>query len=207
MKITTSRSLFEALDDRGSTAAERKAFDDEVWAQRGAEGAILVTDLSGFTRVTKEHGIVQFLALFRKFQALCGPTIEANGGQLLKQEADDLFGLFSNATQAISSAKNMLEKLREHNASALPEEQIGLSVGIDFGQYIRLTDDAYGDPVNVAFKLGEDIANRNEIRIGKSAYEQVKDSRELLSAFDLQGPVSVEASGNALEHYILTLKN
>ena len=90
MEISTTQSLLEALDERGQTPEERKSFDDEVWRQRGAKGAILVTDLSGFTRATKTHGVIHFLSIFRRFQNSCGPLLEKNGGHLFKQEADDL---------------------------------------------------------------------------------------------------------------------
>ena len=37
-----------------------------------------------------------------------------------------------------------------------------------------MSNDAFGDRVNVAFKLGEDIAQSGDIRVGKAGCEQAK---------------------------------
>jgi class 3 adenylate cyclase len=205
MKISSTSTLLEALDTRGTTEEARKKFDTEVWNQCGQYGAILVTDLTGFTKSTKRYGILQFLSVFRRFQKICGPKLSENGGELLKQEADDLFGVFPHSFQAITAAKQMLENVRELNKSLAPEDQMGLSVGIDYGHFLRLSDDAYGDPVNVAFKLGEDIAATGEIRVGKEGYEEAEKSGSFPPGLNTEGPVTTSKSGASMEHYILTL--
>ena len=206
MKITSTQTLLEALDERGTSIEARQAFDAEIWKQCGEHGAVLVTDLTGFTKSTKRHGILQFLSVFRRFQKICGPKLSENSGQLLKQEADDLFGLFPQTYQAITAAKEMMEAVKQMNESLAAEDQMGLSVGIDFGHFIRLSDDAYGDPVNVAFKLGEDISETGDIRVGKAGYEEAKASGKLPPGLEVDGPISLSKSGASLEHYILRLK-
>ena len=203
MEISTTQSLLEALDDRGQTPEERKSFDDEVWRQRGAKGAILVTDLSGFTRATKTHGVIHFLSIFRRFQNSCGPLLEKNGGHLFKQEADDLFAIFPSASQAIETGLEMLRTIEALNKISSPINRMGLGVGVDYGQFIQLTDDAYGDPINAAFKLGEDIARSGEVLVGLRAYEQARKEGWKPDAAQIMGPVKVDTSGVAFEHYIL----
>jgi adenylate cyclase len=203
MPIDTARSLFEAIDERGTTLEDHAAFDQQVWQECGTSGALLVTDLSGFTRSTKTYGILQFLSIFRRFQKLCMPILEDNSGSLIKQEADDLFGCFPDAPHAIDAAVEMMRAVAYINASSEPKDQIGLSVGIEYGHFLRLSDDAYGDPVNVAFKLGEDIAKTSEIRLGPVAYAQAQELGYSFEGCTLDGPVSVEVSRVELEHYIL----
>src|SRR5688500_14851594 len=115
-KITTCESLLEALDQRPlNDAGAAKVFDDRVWAERGATGAILVTDLSGFTRITKQHGILHFLSIFRRCQRECVPLIGRYGGTLLKQEADDFIAFFDDAPPALECALHMLDAMGQLN--------------------------------------------------------------------------------------------
>ena len=200
--ITDAQSLFAALDHRGENPEE---FDTDVWAQCGTEATILVTDLSGFTEATKSHGILHFLGMFRRFQTACVPLIGKNNGTLLKQEADDVFGLFNNPEDAISAGLEMLSMIETLNEGSEPKDVLGLSLGVDYGRLIRLSDDAYGDPVNVAFKLGEDIAGRGELRVGAAAYEKAKDNGYKFECA-VSGPTTEEASRVPLKHYILTLR-
>jgi adenylate cyclase len=179
-KITTAASLLEALDARPHDPAAAAAFDAAIWAERGAEAAMLVTDLAGFTRVTKSRGILHFLAMFRRCQRVCLPIIEAHRGVLLKQEADDFIVLFPDVKQALDAATEMLTAMRALNAT-LPEiDRVFMCMGIEWGALLRLDDDAFGDAVNVAFKLGEDVADSNEVLVGEVGF-----ARAVSAGYDL----------------------
>ena len=49
---------------------------------------MLVSDMSGFSRVCKEEGILHFLANIKIMQAMCVPICEARGGVMVKVAAD-----------------------------------------------------------------------------------------------------------------------
>ncbi|MFO0727019.1 MAG: adenylate/guanylate cyclase domain-containing protein [Myxococcota bacterium] len=204
-KIRTARDLLDALDQRGR-GDEAESFDQAVWKQLGTEGTVLVTDLSGFTRLTRNHGILHFLQIFRRCENVCLPLIAAYGGTLLKEEADDLIGLFASPTKALECAAAMLEGLAEVNATLAEEEHIGLCIGIDHGRFIRLDDDAFGDPVNTAFKLGEDVADRDEILIAADAFARAKTSGYDFSRFVVDGPRERETGSIVVPHYALRLR-
>ena len=52
-------------------------------------------------------------------------------------------------------------------------EHIFLSVGIDYGRMLLVgSGDYYGDPVNTASKLGEDLAGKSETLVTDRALEQ-----------------------------------
>ena len=54
----------------------------------------------------------------------------------------------------------------------------GVSIGLDYGQILVIKEqDCYGDTVNVAFKLGEDIAQKNEILITYKIINENKSCR------------------------------
>lgn len=205
--ISTTRALLDALDHRGQDAEARAAFDAAVWAARGQKAAILVTDLSGFTKQTKKHGILHFLHVFRRCEQACLPIIEAFGGQLMKQEADDLITIFDDPLSALKAGIEMqqvTQTLNQHLPN--PDDHVRMSMGVDYGPLIRLDDDAFGDAVNVAFKLGEDVADAGELLIGKTAFELTSQEGFDWTPYQVQGPRVVTAGNVALEHWSLRLK-
>jgi class 3 adenylate cyclase len=205
--ITTIDSLLVALDQRpvGDVAAA-KVFDDAIWAQVGATGAIMVTDLSGFTRITKHHGILHFLSIFRRCQRACIPLIARFDGILLKQEADDFIAFFPDAPYAVQCAMEMLATTRALNKTLAEEDRLYMCIGVEYGPLLRLTDDAFGDTVNVAFKLGEDIASPEEILIGKHAYDRINNLGFDLSACNVSELKSATSGSVALAHHSIRLK-
>lgn len=205
-EITDLRSLLETLEKRIGTPEERKAFDEAVWAKCGTEGAVLATDLSGFTRLTRAYGVLHFLAIFRRCQRLCVPLINKHGGSLLKQEADDLIGLFVDPESAILAAIDMLRVCEGSNQGVGDhDDHLRLCIGIDYGTFLKLTDDAFGDPVNVAYKLGEDMAEPGEILVGQRAFEKARANGLDLAGIQVEGPISETAGGVNLVHYSLRL--
>jgi class 3 adenylate cyclase len=169
--LTTRQSLYEALDARGDGAEDRKRFDDAVWAAVGLDASVLVTDLSGFTRLTRQHGVLHFLSIVRRFTLACTPIMTKHGGSLVCHEADDVIGLFSEPKDAVHAALEMLAHVRELNRALKEEDRIGLSIGIEHGRILRLSDDVFGDAVNLAYKLGEDLAGLDECLVGRTAFD------------------------------------
>jgi adenylate cyclase len=205
--ITTIESLLEALDHRPvGDPASAKQFDDEIWAKVGAIGAILVTDLSGFTRITKHHGILHFLSIFRRCQRACIPLIAKFEGTLLKQEADDFIAFFPDAPNAVQCAMEMLATTRALNRTLAEEDRLYMCIGVEYGPLLRLTDDAFGDTVNVAFKLGEDLAHPEEILIGKHAFDRIHEVGFDLSKCNVSELKSATTGAVALAHHSIRLK-
>lgn len=53
----------------------------------------------------------------------------------------------------------------------------GVSIGLDYGQILVIKEqDCYGNTVNVAFKLGEDIAQKNEILITNTIKQHLSNT-------------------------------
>ena len=73
--------------------------------------------------------------------------------------------------------------LNDIGAERIPEDlDIHASVGIDFGKFllVRKTD-MYGAPVNVASKLGEDIAKPGEILVSAMAMSRIPKNADIRS--------------------------
>ena len=87
-----------------------------------------------------------------------------HGGRVIKYAADNMIASFP-ATDAAASAA-----LAINRAIATGAEGFTVSIGIDFGRFLLIEEgDCYGDPVNVACKLGEDIADSGEVLLTAAA--------------------------------------
>jgi class 3 adenylate cyclase len=84
--------------------------------------------------------------------------------------------IFRNVKKAVLCAIKMQEALQVYNQSRPAEEQVLLCVGIGYGKMLRVGEaDVFGQEVNAASKLGEDIAAAGEILATQAVVDQTKD--------------------------------
>ncbi len=132
--------------------------------------AVLISDMSGFSRITREEGILHFLGLIHRMQSLCRPVVEAHGGRWVKAEADNLYLSFPSARAAIEGAIGMHDACDEDARGRRRNDTVSLAIGIDYGPVLDLDgEDFYGDPVNIASKLGEDLASSGDLFVTRRA--------------------------------------
>jgi adenylate cyclase len=147
---------------------------DEIFGQ---EKAIMVLDMCGFSRTTQHHGIVSFLLMMHQMQLIARPGIEAEHGLVIKAEADNLFCLFDSVADAVRAAQEITQRLRALDAVLPDDRRLYVSIGIGCGRILTIEDqDLFGDEVNLACKLGEDVAERSEILLTAAAYTQLEGS-------------------------------
>ena len=143
-----------------------------IWDKFGTEGAVFISDMASFSSTSRKVGVCHFLKMIHRARQIIAPVIEANNGVLLKCDADNCYAFFSRADDAIRASFEVNAALYEANRNFSLGEQINLSVGIDFGRVLLIGDvEFFGDPVNTASKLGEDLATRNEILVTNRAIE------------------------------------
>jgi class 3 adenylate cyclase len=122
----------------------------------------------------QEGGIIPFLALLERLQRLVRPAIERTGGQILKTEADNVFAVYDSAEAAVGGAEEIRSHLRTVNDALPGEEEIYVSMAIGFGDLLLIgAEDVFGDEMNLACKLGEDLAQRDEILLTPDAHGAV----------------------------------
>ena len=159
---------FSELDD----AAEMEAARQHIWKQFGAEGAVFISDMASFSSTSRKIGVCHFLKLIHRARQMIAPLIAKNDGLLLKCDADNCYAFFKHPDDAIRASFDINEELFRHNDEFSLTEQIYLSVGIDYGRVLLIDDiDFFGDPVNTASKLGEDLAIKAETLVTKRALE------------------------------------
>jgi class 3 adenylate cyclase len=153
-------------------ADEQEAARGRIWSEFGVEGAVFISDMASFSSTSRKVGVCHFLKLIHRARQLIAPLIAANNGKLLKCDADNCYAFFDRTDDAIQASFDVNAALFKSNTEFRMEEQIYLSVGIDYGRVLLIDDiDFFGDPVNTASKLGEDLAIKAETLVTKRAIE------------------------------------
>ena len=147
---------------------------DEVFGQ---DKALVVLDMSGFTRTTQRHGIVSFLLMIHQMKLLAMPCIEAQGGLLIKAEADNLLCLFDTVPVAVRASLDIVNRLETVNPLLPEDRRLYASIGIGYGRVLNIEDkDLFGDEVNLVSKIGEDLAGKGEVLLSTAAHAQLGDT-------------------------------
>ena len=154
--------------------AERKKIEAMLWKDFGAEFAVFVLDMSGFSMLTRKYGIVHYLSMVRRMQLTTEPIVKSYGGQMLKYEADNCFAVFPDPLSAVNAAIAMQHAFKAANLLTADELDIHIACGIDYGKLLIIgNNDCFGDPVNRASKMGEDVAAAGEILVTKDAMDMI----------------------------------
>jgi adenylate cyclase len=153
----------------------RAAVEAELWACYGVEEAVMVLDMAGFSLLTLRHGVVHYLSMVRRMQRVVKPIVERHHGRVVKFEADNCFARFVEVTAAVEAAAEFHRAFAHLNALREPDDDVHVSTGIDHGRFLLVQDrDLFGSPVNLASKLGEDIAQPGEILVTAGGVAQAR---------------------------------
>jgi hypothetical protein len=132
--------------------------------------AVLVLDMSGFSSTTRQHGIISFLLMIHQMQLICRPVVEQYGGIVVKADADNLFCLFDKVADAVGASEEIISRLDAVNSILPMESHLYVALGIGYGKILNIgNEDIFGDEVNLACKLGEDIAGQGEVLLTSAA--------------------------------------
>jgi len=190
--------LWRLLDARNEHPESLPEIDAEIWRRFGHTAAVLVLDMCGFSRLTMRYGITHFLAMIRRLQTIVRPVIAQGGGHVVKTEADNVFATFDDVPEALATARAIQRSLDAANAF-LPEDwDLHAAIGIGYGPILLIGDaDLFGSEMNIASKLGEDVAARGEILLSSGARERIAAEFEATE-------IPVQLSGLALKVYRCT---
>ena len=171
--LLTGHSEFDSAIARFSDlhdSAEQETARAKIWEQFGTEGAVFISDMASFSSTSRKIGVCHFLKMIHRARKIIAPVIADNNGTLLKCDADNTYAYFENTSDAIQASFDVNAALFDSNDKHTIAEQIYLSVGIDFGRVLLVSDiEFFGDPVNTASKLGEDLAIKSETLITERA--------------------------------------
>jgi adenylate cyclase len=198
--INSLRELLLRYSETESTD-HREAIESEIWNRFGTERSVLIWDMSGFSLLTRRHGIVHYLSMVRRMQEITQPIVAEHQGVMVKFEADNGFAVFPEPEHAIKSALKMNAAFVLENANHAEEFDIRVSCGIDHGRILLINGrDFFGEAVNIACKLGEDLAGPGEILVSQLAADRLP----IETAFARE-PLNLTISGIELEAVSIAL--
>jgi class 3 adenylate cyclase len=188
---------------QSEVTTERQSIEKELWANYGAEYAVFVLDMSGFSLLTRKYGIVHYLSMVRRMQLTTEPIVKSYGGSMIKYEADNCFAVFPDPLSAVNAAIAMQHAFAASNILTTDDLDIHISCGIDYGKLLIIgQEDCFGDPVNRASKIGEDLANAGEILITRDAMEMIPAEANVKAR-----EVVLSISGISIPAFIVDYKN
>lgn len=169
-RLNTASALEQLLQQRLQHPETAEAIDAQIHDQFVETHAILVLDSSGFSRISHEQGIISALAEIERMRGAVLPVIAAHQGSVFKIEVDNVYAVFPTVELAIAASNAMIQQvapLQKH-----------ISVGIGYGELIMISrdnhySDVYGEQMNLASKLGEDLAGRDEVMLSDAAFQQI----------------------------------
>jgi adenylate cyclase len=184
----------QELNDEG-----RHEIEAALWKEYGAELVVFVLDMSGFSLLTRKYGIVHYLSMVRRMQLTTEPIIKSYGGSMIKYEADNCFAVFPDPLAAVNAAIAMQHAFNAANILSSEDLDIHIACGIDYGKLLMIGhEDCFGDPVNRASKMGEDIAAAGEILISRDAMQMIPAEAGIKAH-----EISVSISGITIPAYMI----
>ena len=178
---------------------ERHEIEGALWREYGAEYAVFVLDMSGFSMLTRKHGIVHYLSMVRRMQLTTEPIVKSHRGIMIKYEADNCFAVFPDPLSAVNAAIAMQHAFSAENLLTPDDLDIHISCGIDYGKILIIGhEDCFGEPVNRASKIGEDLAAAGEIFVTKEAMQMIPPEAGIKSR-----EMSVSISGIVIPAYAI----
>ena len=202
MTTPSNQSIFEAVRELDGAGTSTSAAEEALWEQFGDRRAVLVFDACGFTRLTRSHGIVRYLERLIEVRSRVRPILERFGCLGFRTEADNIYAQFPGAGEALDAAIASCEDLESSPVGLGTdgvEEHMRRATGISFGEILCCpVHGAFGDAMNLASKLGEDVAGPGEVLLTRAAWSSLPEDRR--RSFMKR---SVSICGLLVEHFAL----
>ncbi len=133
----------------------------------GPPPAVAFVDISGYTRLTEQHGDEAAVRASSVLQERAESIALAGDGRLVKLLGDGAMLLFRDPAGAASAVVDVVRRLTE-------EEGLPAHAGIDAGPVIQRDMDVFGHTVNVASRLA-DRAAPGEVLASEAVKDLVHD--------------------------------
>jgi class 3 adenylate cyclase len=202
MEIPSNQTLFDAIRELNRAGTNTSSVENALRERFGDTRAVLVFDACGFSRLTRSHGIVRYLERLIEVRSRVRPILESFGCMSFRTEADNIYAQFPGAEEALDAAIASCEDLGCSPVALdveSPGEQMRIATGIGFGELLCCpVHGAFGDEMNLASKLGEDVAGPGEVLLTRAAWSSLPEERR--RCFMKR---SVAICGLLIEHFAL----
>lgn len=169
-KGARTKRLLDYLRRRAKGKPEKRpAMDCKSFPTLFRKRAVVFTDTADFTMRAAQDGILHFLMVFESVAEEAARVVRKTGGDLVKVEGDSLIIRYDDINVACRGVVELESALQRLNRRRPDNEQLHFSYGIGYGDVLDLDEDMFGLEVNLASKLGEDLAEPGEALLTPSA--------------------------------------
>jgi adenylate cyclase len=134
----------------------------------GTSGAIVFSDLVGFTEFTAQNGDERALALVDRQEQLVRESLP-DRARIVKQLGDGLLLFFDDADAALHTCLDLVSLYAKETTVELP---LWVRTGLHFGCPRRRGDDLIGHDVNLAARIAE-LAAPGEVLLSADAVDEI----------------------------------
>lgn len=156
------------------------------WA--GQEVACLISDMSGFTKLTRKYGIIHFASIIARFRQITMPIMKKYGALLVTTEADSFNCVFPDVATALLAANDMHRHVGEANRLLPPERAHfrltldGIGVDLGPGPILDKAGKLHGRTFMNAHILGEELCTKGSVALSSRARDAVEGLDEFAGA-------------------------
>jgi len=152
-------------------------------------GAILFTDLVGFTEYTDACGDIAAVTLLDQQQVIVSNAlVEFSDCRIVKELGDGLMVWFAHVVDGLAAAVRILQSIgTARDDSGFP---LGVRMGMHAGEVIERGEDFVGHTVNIASRVS-DLAGPGELVVSEQVVRAVA-GESAAATFRPIGPVRVK---------------
>ncbi|TXS92101.1 adenylate/guanylate cyclase domain-containing protein [Parahaliea maris] len=196
--IVDGDNLFQCMSRMIAEGGDPCENEQQIWDRYGETVAILIIDSSGFSRTSQSHGILHFLSRLMQLRQICESVLQNHRCKRLHFEADNATAAFNDPSDAVRAALALQQAVYQSGLMLNERERFRISAGIGYGRllYSETLEGYFGDQMNIASKLGEDIACGDEILLSEAVYK----AAQKVMPTDIQ-TCDIEVSGIQLRYY------
>jgi adenylate cyclase len=150
--------------------------------------AILSADVKGYSRLMGEddEATVRTITAYRK---VITEVVQKHKGRVVDSPGDNILAEFASVIDAVRSAVEIQEELKNKNAELPDERKMEFRIGVNLGDVIHEEERIYGDGVNVAARV-ESLAEAGGICVSGTVFDQIESKLPL--GYEFLGEQSVK---------------
>jgi adenylate cyclase len=133
------------------------------------DGAVLFADVSGSTALYQAIGDRAAFAAIRSYLNTLQSTVRRHNGVFVKSSGDDVLCWFASCPDAVAAAREMMQ--------VTGEGALEVHAGLEWGSFVCVENDIFGDCVNTAARLC-DLANQRELLVGDACFHHLDAAQQ-----------------------------
>jgi len=130
---------------------------------------IMKTDIKGFSTHIGLLNDLELSKLLEEHKNFIKSKIEIYEGIIVKGEGDAFWIIFNSVTDAVNSAREIQNELRESKIGVTDNSRLSIRISISLGDILIKDKDIFGEAVNLCARI-ETITPPDEVYISNAAY-------------------------------------